>query len=80
MIIALVTPTGESLLSPMVECGPKGVEFENPVELRIPHSATSAHRLALKATDTENKSCTDWLDVKLPGPTSDHILVRLDHF
>ena len=64
----------------MVECGPKGVDFANPVELRIPHIATSAHRLALKATDTENLSAADWLDVKLPVPTSDHILVRLDHF
>ena len=72
--------SGESVLSPMVECGPKGLEFQNPVELRIPHKATPAHRLALKATDSETNSKADWLNVKLPDPTSDHVIVRLDHF
>lgn len=72
--------TGESLLSPVVECGPRGLEFKVPVDLRIPHNATPAHKLALKAIDTEAASSSDWLDVKLPEPTSDHILVKLDHF
>ncbi|KAJ8688528.1 hypothetical protein QAD02_024323 [Eretmocerus hayati] len=71
---------GESMLSPLVECGPKGLEFLCPIELRIPHSATPAHRLALKATDTEGNHNANWLNVKLPDPTSDHVIVRLDHF
>ncbi|KAL7302131.1 hypothetical protein TKK_0005356 [Trichogramma kaykai] len=71
---------GESMLSPLVECGPKGFVFSSPVELRIPHRATPAHRLALKATDNENQQEADWLNVKLPDPTSDHVIVKLDHF
>ncbi|XP_015112181.1 tight junction protein ZO-1 isoform X1 [Diachasma alloeum] len=71
---------GESLLSPVVECGPRGLEFKVPVDLRIPHNATPAHKLALKAIDVDATSSSDWLDVKLPEPTSDHILVKLDHF
>ncbi|XP_063980118.1 tight junction protein ZO-1-like isoform X2 [Diachasmimorpha longicaudata] len=70
---------GESLLSPVVECGPRGLEFKVPVDLRIPHNATPAHKLALKATDDATFR-SDWLNVKLPEPTSDHILVKLDHF
>lgn len=72
--------TGESLLSPVVECGPRGLDFLTPVELRIPHNATPAHRLALKATDTENQLNGNWLDVKLPNHTSNYVTVRLDHF
>ncbi|XP_046625752.1 tight junction protein ZO-1 isoform X2 [Neodiprion virginianus] len=71
---------GESLLSPVVECGPRGLDFLTPVELKIPHNATPAHRLALKATDTENQSTANWLDVKLPSHTSNYVTVRLDHF
>lgn len=67
-------------MSPLVECGPQGLEFFKPVELRIPHFAKSAQHLALKATDGEDQTRVDWLNVKLPDPTSDHILVRLDHF
>lgn len=68
------------MLSPLVECGPRGLAFNCPVELRIPHNATSAHCLALKATDTENQPDVDWLDMKLPDPTADHVIARLDHF
>ncbi|KAF7997147.1 hypothetical protein HCN44_005424 [Aphidius gifuensis] len=71
---------GESLLSPLVECGPRGLEFKVPVELRIPHNATPAHKLALKTADIDARSSNDWLDVRLPEQTSDHILVKLDHF
>lgn len=72
--------SGESLLSPLVECGPRGLEFKVPVELRIPHNATPAHKLALKTADIDARSSNDWLDVRLPEQTSDHILVKLDHF
>ena len=29
--------SGETLLSPLVMCGPHGLQFEHPVELRLPH-------------------------------------------
>lgn len=29
---------GDKLISPMVMCGPHGIKFMNPVELRLPHS------------------------------------------
>jgi len=29
---------GETLLSPLVMCGPHGLQFDHPVELRLPHS------------------------------------------
>lgn len=63
-----------------MECGPRGLEFKIPVELRIPHNATPAHRLALKAIDVHNYIGNKWLDIKLPEPTSNFILVKLDHF
>ena len=79
-IFVLFFGTGEQMLSPLVECGPRGLEFRKAVELKVPHNATPAHRLALKATDTENRKNADWLNVKLPEPSSDHVIVRLDHF
>jgi hypothetical protein len=39
---------GERLLSPIVMCGPHGVQFLKPVELILPHCAgTDAQQLAL---------------------------------
>ena len=36
------------LLSPIVICGPHGLQFEKPVELTLPHSAgNTAHHLSL---------------------------------
>lgn len=63
-----------------MECGPRGVKFKVPVDLRIPHNATPAHQLALKAIDVNNCVRNNWLDIKLPETTSDCILVKLDHF
>uniref|UniRef100_A0A1A9WH03 Tight junction protein ZO-1 n=1 Tax=Glossina brevipalpis TaxID=37001 RepID=A0A1A9WH03_9MUSC len=44
---------GETMLSPLVMCGPQGLEFLIPVTLNIPHCAgrTASLGLALKATD-----------------------------
>ncbi|XP_059173109.1 tight junction protein ZO-1-like isoform X2 [Physella acuta] len=33
----LETEKGETLLSPLVMCGPHGIQFKKPVELRLPH-------------------------------------------
>ncbi|XP_034948893.1 tight junction protein ZO-1 isoform X2 [Chelonus insularis] len=74
------TNHGESLMSPLVECGPSGLKFDVPVKLCIPHNATPAHRLILKTNNKNNDINNSWLDVKLPEPTSDYIFVKLDHF
>jgi hypothetical protein len=38
--VTLFYCTGETLLSPLVLCGPHGLKFRCPVELRLPHWAT----------------------------------------
>lgn len=46
---------GETLLSPLVMCGPHGLKFEVPVELHLPHCASvnpESWSFALKASDT----------------------------
>lgn len=47
--------SGEKLLSPIVMCGPRGLNFKAPVELRIPHLASNNPEdwtFALKSSDT----------------------------
>ena len=48
---------GERLLSPMVMCGPHGLRFNHPVELRLPHCASmtpDGWSFALKSSDNDN--------------------------
>ena len=48
-------PAGETLLSPLVMCGPHGTQFLKPVELRLPHCASmtpDGWSFALKSSDT----------------------------
>uniref|UniRef100_A0A673JZU3 Zona occludens protein 1 n=1 Tax=Sinocyclocheilus rhinocerous TaxID=307959 RepID=A0A673JZU3_9TELE len=50
---------GETLLSPLVMCGPHGLKFLKPVELRLPHCASmtpDGWSFALKSSD----SSSDW--------------------
>lgn len=47
--------TGETLLSPLVMCGPHGLQFLRPVELRLPHRASvnpESWSFALKSSDS----------------------------
>jgi len=47
--------TGETLLSPLVMCGPHGLKFLRPVELRLPHRASvnpESWSFALKSSDS----------------------------
>lgn len=59
---------GEALLSPLVQCGPKGLRFLSPVELRIPHDggsrANSSGRwnVSLKASNELGQ----WRQIELP--------------
>ncbi|CAJ0934083.1 unnamed protein product [Ranitomeya imitator] len=48
---------GETLLSPLVMCGPHGLKFLKPVELRLPHCASmtpDGWSFALKSSDTSS--------------------------
>ncbi|XP_049776224.1 tight junction protein ZO-1 isoform X5 [Schistocerca cancellata] len=83
---------GEALLSPLVMCGPHGLKFQVPVELRLPHWASSdpsdPWSFALKSGESGEHSCQpkDWQSVALDsnntakhiGPNSVSVLV--DHF
>ncbi len=47
--------SGETLLSPLVMCGPHGLKFLQPVELRLPHCASvnpESWSFALKSSDS----------------------------
>ncbi|XP_026580361.1 tight junction protein ZO-1-like isoform X2 [Pseudonaja textilis] len=48
---------GETLLSPLVMCGPHGLKFQKPVELRLPHCASmtpDGWSFALKSSDSSS--------------------------
>lgn len=74
---------GETMLSPLVMCGPQGLEFLIPVTLNIPHCAgrTTSLGLALKATDSEKNIHTEWDNIDLPSNAAAHtVSVKVDHF
>ncbi|XP_075146706.1 zonula occludens-like protein polychaetoid isoform X3 [Haematobia irritans] len=74
---------GETMLSPLVMCGPQGLEFLTPVTLNIPHCAgrTTSLGLALKATDSEKNIHTEWDNIDLPSNAAAHtVSVKVDHF
>ena len=51
---------GETLLSPTVMCGPHGLRFNIPIELRLPHCAIvnpESWSFALKSSDINNGKC-----------------------
>ena len=60
-----VVIAGETLLSPLVQCGPKGLRFLKPVELYLPHDI-SRHsgkwNVSLKTTNESGQ----WKQIDLP--------------
>lgn len=71
------------MLSPLVCCGPQGLEFSVPVILSIPHCAgqTPSLGVSLKATDSEKNLQTDWDNIDLPSNVAAHtVSVTVDHF
>ena len=79
----LSTNEGETMLSPLVMCGPQALEFLVPVTLNIPHyaSKTASLGLSLKATDSEKNLQTNWDNIELPSNTAAHtVSVKVDHF
>ncbi|XP_071051834.1 tight junction protein ZO-1 isoform X3 [Onthophagus taurus] len=74
---------GETMLSPLVMCGPQGIEFNKPVILHIPHYANTLPSLSisLKATDSESDVRTDWDNILLPSNhAANSVAVKVDHF
>ncbi|XP_050302350.1 uncharacterized protein LOC126740396 isoform X3 [Anthonomus grandis grandis] len=74
---------GETMLSPLVMCGPQGTEFLKPVILNIPHYANTLPSLGitLKATDSEQDVHTDWDNILLPSNhAANSVAVKVDHF
>ncbi|XP_046715979.1 tight junction protein ZO-1 isoform X4 [Silurus meridionalis] len=66
---------GETLLSPLVMCGPHGLKFLKPVELRLPHCASM--------TPDGDPKC--WQNKSLPGDPNylvgaNCVSVLIDHF
>ncbi|VDN85785.1 unnamed protein product, partial [Brugia pahangi] len=74
---------GESLMSPLVMCGPQNLQFNIPVELRLPHSVSNSSEnwsLALKSGTGQQ-----WDQVSLDKNTSsvvtDHFVsLKINHF
>ncbi|XP_034234792.1 tight junction protein ZO-1-like isoform X3 [Thrips palmi] len=82
---------GETLLSPLVMCGPNGLKFNVPVELRLPHTAApskdNSWGVALKSTEVGNKTTpTKWHQMSLGNENlhgadgSNSVSVLVDHF
>ncbi|KAJ8928951.1 hypothetical protein NQ314_018413, partial [Rhamnusium bicolor] len=74
---------GETMLSPLVMCGPQGTVFLKPVILNIPHYANTLPSLgiSLKATDSEQDIHTDWDNILLPSNhAANSVAVKVDHF
>ncbi|XP_078541055.1 tight junction protein 1 isoform X4 [Lissotriton helveticus] len=79
---------GETLLSPLVMCGPHGLKFLKPVELRLPHCASmtpDGWSFALKSSDSSSGDPKHWQNKSLPGDPNylvgaNCVSVLIDHF
>uniref|UniRef100_T2MDH6 Tight junction protein ZO-1 n=1 Tax=Hydra vulgaris TaxID=6087 RepID=T2MDH6_HYDVU len=91
----LDSSSGETLLSPLVMCGPHGLKFKKPIELRLPHKGATSDGMAfsLKSSDSTTVGGSGpghWKNVKLGGRdldsgrayqvTDDTVSVLVDHF
>lgn len=82
---------GETLLSPLVMCGPHGLKFLQPVELQLPHCASvnpESWSFALKSSDSPSGQPTQWQNMNLAGTEGvsqgrvgkSKVSVLVDHF
>ncbi|KAE9550890.1 hypothetical protein FO519_005893 [Halicephalobus sp. NKZ332] len=74
----------EALLSPLVVCGPQGLEFGVPVELRLPHKFTSgdptASNVVLKSGQGSKWTNIELLQPPKSDPNSKFVSVLVKHF
>ncbi|XP_078718404.1 tight junction protein 2 isoform X4 [Lampetra fluviatilis] len=88
IIPALDKEKGETLLSPLVMCGPHGLRFLKPVELRLPHCAAmnpDGWSFALKSSESITGDPRRWHNMALPGDPNynvgaNSVSVLIDHF
>ncbi|XP_039261919.2 tight junction protein ZO-1-like isoform X2 [Styela clava] len=80
---------GETLLSPLVMCGPHGLQFNHPVELRLPHCASltpDGWSFSLKSSDSSTPGePSQWQNMNMPSDSnyqvsSNSVSVLIDHF
>jgi tight junction protein 1 len=82
---------GETLLSPLVMCGPHGLKFLKPVELHLPHRASvnpDSWSFALKSSDSPTGHPSHWQNMALAGSDGvaqgrvgkTSVSVLVDHF
>nr|CAD7594071.1 unnamed protein product [Timema genevievae] len=79
----------ETLLSPLVMCGPHGIKFDVPVELRLPHWASAepgdSRGFSLKSSEASDRlgSHHKWENISLDNNNSlsaNSVSVLVDHF
>jgi tight junction protein 1 len=76
---------GENLISPVVMCGPQGLQFREPVELRLPHSA-SANSPDQWCFSLKAGTGAGWKQVNLDDPDTQQnlaekfVTVKIQHF
>ncbi|TSM52320.1 Tight junction protein ZO-1 [Bagarius yarrelli] len=88
ILLPLDKEKGETLLSPLVMCGPHGLKFLKPVELRLPHCASmtpDGWSFALKSSDSSSGDPKCWQNKSLPGDPNylvgaNCVSVLIDHF
>ena len=80
---------GETLLSPLVMCGPHGLKFQLPVELRLPHNASDnpdSWNFSLKSSNDTTSESSAWQSINLSNvdpqnrTNSNSVSVLVDHF
>ncbi|XP_063232156.1 LOW QUALITY PROTEIN: tight junction protein ZO-1 [Bacillus rossius redtenbacheri] len=82
---------GETLMSPLVMCGPHGLKFSVPIELRLPHWASSdptdSRGFSIKPGEAADRSMLenhpDWHCIPLENNnafTENSVSVLIDHF
>ncbi|XP_028402377.1 tight junction protein ZO-1-like isoform X2 [Dendronephthya gigantea] len=77
MLPPLDSEKGETLLSPLVMCGPHGTKFLKPVELRLPHSASMTPDGWSFSLNSSNNSSGEPKQYKVG---SNSVSVLVDHF
>ena len=80
--------TGEALLSPLVQCGPKGLRFLQPVELRIPHAGSQDSQEEWNVSLKTSNERGQWREIGVAptepteqlGNSRKFLSVFVDHF
>jgi len=79
---------GEALLSPLVQCGPKGLRFLQPVELRIPHAGSQDSQEEWNVSLKTSNERGQWREIGVAptepteqlGNSRKFLSVFVDHF